>query len=204
MGLPGVCEGAAWVVMDTFRHSLARSQCGYICETHLAHWHLLTFACISGHCRRSSESSLKLALSRLCLWGLRLDETTPWEFDSWGFILEAKLLDAESFLFSFWVILMRSKNPEHKCSTRRTKTLLVSSMGTLNSHRCNDWSECSELCFLLQFTVPTLSGWNNAMILFIYFSSHWTQYCFFLISCAFLCDLFEVIFPMLQLFYSLF
>lgn len=95
------------------------------------------------------------------------------------------------------------QEPRAQMQHTENKDSVVSSMGTLNSHRCNDWSECSELCFLLQFTVPTLSVWNNAMILFIYFSSHWTQYCF-LISCAFLCDLFEVIFPMLQLFYSLF
>lgn len=53
----------------------------------------------------------------------------PSGIDSWGFRLEAKLLDAVSFLFSkiwaFWVILMRSKNPEHKCSRWRTKTPLV-------------------------------------------------------------------------------
>lgn len=158
--------------MGTFRHSLARSQCGCICETHLAHWHPFMFPCISGHWCRGSESSLKLAKLPLCklrLWGLRLDETSPREFNSWGSKSEAKLLDAESSLFSkswaFWVILMRSENPEHKRSMRRTKAPRVSQMGTLNSHTCNGWSECSNLCFFLQLTAAILSRMNNTMIL---------------------------------------
>ena len=49
MGLPWVPDGAACAVMGIFRPSLAHSQCGCICETHLALCLLLMVACHSQH-----------------------------------------------------------------------------------------------------------------------------------------------------------
>ena len=143
MGLPWVHDGTACAVRDIFSPSLALSQSGCICETHLAFSLFLMFACRSQHYWGSSEK-LELASWKLFLWGASLGLNFPLEFHFPGMQIASQVVRCKIIpvLQDLSILSTSDENKcmEYKYSIWRTKALCVQEMGTFNSYMCREWS----------------------------------------------------------------